>query len=195
MVKRRTITATNPVITLAKSFNISLVLHMLPLLLLISIPSCIGCGGGSAGGDGGMQERKKEEKKKASHQGEEQQIKEKDPEVVEIKIVRVKIRKNEAELAYEAALRKQEKCKPFFGGIGITFDGFSGTVQKVYKYYPAWAAGILEGDMISNVKDIKGEVGTEVIVKYSRKGTKMESNIKRGRICLEDTKKADVDAP
>jgi hypothetical protein len=186
MVKRQTTTGTS--ITLKKSFNISFILHLLPFLLLLgAMPNCIGCGHG--GGGGSAQEEEKKQSKNPANPGDPdtRQIKDKDP--VEVAIVNTPVQKGEEQLAYEAAQKRHEECKPFFGGIGISYGPFDGTIQKVYKYYPAWSAGIKEGDKIINLGEIRGEVGTEVTVIYSRNGSITQLKMKRGRICVEDALK------
>lgn len=186
MARRRTTTAIKPGLTLAKSFNISVIIHMLPLLLLLgAMPNCIGCGQG--GGGSGQEEEQKKQGNSAGNP-DTREIKEKRKEI-EVDVVNVPVQKGEEQLAYEAAKEKQEKCEPFFGGIGIVYNPWDGTIQKVYKYYPAWSAGLLEGDKLINVGEIRGPVGTDITVKYSRNGTTKEIKMKRGRICVEDAMK------
>lgn len=173
--------------TLKKSLGISTILHMLPLLLMISLPGCIpGCGGG---GGGNADKQTEDKNKQAAEPTEEREIKEKNQEV-EVEIVnRPPPEKSEEQIAYEAAQKKQEECKPFFGGVGIQIDPRTNAILKVYKYYPAWSIGLKEGDIILNFSEIMGEPGTEVTIRYIRNGEHLEVKAKRGRICLEDAVK------
>lgn len=170
-------------ITIRKSFKISFFLHILPILIMLfSLPSCMGCDG--FGGGGGGQDKKQEKQADKPNSTEKEEIKEKEP--VEVKLVSVQVQKSEEQLAYEAAVKKHEECKNYFGGIGITFEPFGGKIQKVYKYYPAWSAGLQDGDVLKDFNGVRGPIGTEVLIKYTRDGKTTEVKIKRGRICLED---------
>lgn len=189
MAKRRTTTATKPGLTLAKSFNLSLIVHMLPLLLLLgALPNCVGCGQGGGGGNAEEEQKKQDGKPSNPGDPDDRQIKDKD-QTVEVEITNTPVEKGEEQIAYEAAQKRHEECEPYFGGIGIIYNQWDGSIQKVYKYYPAWSAGLKEGDKIINVGQIRGEVGTDATVKYSRDGVVTEMKIKRGRICLEDALK------
>lgn len=175
-----------PGLTFKKSLGISTFIHILPLLFMLTIPSCIpGCGGV---GGGNADKETEEKNKQAAEPTEQREIKEKNQEV-EVEIINRPIPKSEEQIAYEAAQKKQEECKPFFGGVGIQIDPRTNAIMKVYKYYPAWSIGLKEGDIILNFSEIMGEPGTEVTIRYIRNGEHLEVKVKRGRICLEDAVK------
>lgn len=75
-------------------------------------------------------------------------------------------------------------CTPYFGGIGITLD-FSGRIETVHLGYPAEAHGILVGDVLLS-PDVKGEIGTEVLVRIQRGSEILEIPMIRERICVRD---------
>jgi hypothetical protein len=179
--KKRLPASPKPPINLEKSSSISLFAHILVLWIAFGMPT--GCNSGKCGsgsGDhkgGGV----------ASH--DDRGIKEKKLDPIKVEISNRHIEKGGEQKAYEAAQKKHEECKPFFGGIGITYAVYDETILNVYKYYPAWSVGLMIGDHITmeDYLKIKGEVGTELTLPYVRDGVKYEVTIRRGRICLEDS--------
>src|SRR5271166_5008632 len=81
---------------------------------------------------------------------------------------------------------KASSCKQFFGGIGVLYGNGEGEVQTVYRGYPAYDAGIMEGDIILNAGQIRGEVGTSVVVNILRGSLNLQIEMTRAKICLDD---------
>lgn len=104
----------------------------------------------------------------------------------EITVVDTDIVKSEEQVKREKAKKMIAECKEYYGGIGVTHNHIEDTIVKVHKYYPADEAGILEGDTVINPDELRGEIGTPVVVKIIRKGRRMEFNIIRGKICTKD---------
>lgn len=159
--------------------------HLVVLLLIGGVPK--GCSRG--GGDGDSQE--KSETQGEHSQEKEEQIAEKQPDVP-MEITIIEQTQEERDALIEKARRKEiAECEPHFGGLGIEYDGKTGIINKVYKYYPASDAGIQVGDQILSpqIREIRGEIGTDVTLVVNRNGQTFSQIITRGRICLTDAKK------
>lgn len=76
----------------------------------------------------------------------------------------------------------KDKCRKWFGGIGITYDGIA-TITEVFKGYPAAKAGMQVGDYIWNISVITGDVDTPVTFSYSRAGHFHTVTMIRAKIC------------
>jgi len=61
--------------------------------------------------------------------------------------------------------KSDRACLDSFGGIGLL--GFP-LVEKVYPGYIAYKSGIRAGDVIHSNEEIRGKVGTEVVVTVTR---------------------------
>ena len=88
---------------------------------------------------------------------------------------------------------KDNKCKDFFGGIGVQFNIFEerGVIDKVVPGYPAEFAGMKSGDRIISppFPEIKGEVGTEVTITFmTLQGETKTITLTRDKICVDKTK-------
>lgn len=87
-----------------------------------------------------------------------------------------------------------DQCPDFFGGIGImqtfvnTYQGYAAIVDVVYPGYPAERAGILPGDEIVNSSEVRGQIGTTVVVRILRKGRLINIDVVRDKICTEKAK-------
>lgn len=95
----------------------------------------------------------------------------------------------ETEIGIDPGKRKTKhedlKCATYFGGIGITQD-VDGTIINTYKGYPAHDAGLRAGDVIlTNNDQIKGEIGTEIVLKVASNNTGYitEYVLVRDKIC------------
>lgn len=171
--------------TLQRSLKLSLFLHLIVLILIGGGPK--GC---SRGGGEGDSKEKSEEQAQSEHEKEEQ-IAEKQPDVP-MEITLIEQTQEERDAAIEKARRKEiAECEPHFGGLGIEYDGKTGVINKVYKYYPASDAGIQVNDQILSppIREIRGEIGTDVTLVVNRNGQTFSQTITRGRICLTDAKK------
>lgn len=76
-----------------------------------------------------------------------------------------------------------DKCKDYFGGIGITISPINGQILYVYPDYPAADAGILIGDIISSNEEIRGPVGSPVAINVLRDGQSFSVVLIRDKIC------------
>ncbi len=81
-----------------------------------------------------------------------------------------------------------EGCKDgtWYGGIGVKVaTETDSTVLAVFEGYPAEAAGILEGDVLTSLNDgqIKGEPGTLALIQIERNGLVHTKPIIREKIC------------
>lgn len=83
----------------------------------------------------------------------------------------------------ESSKDGEMKCSKFFGGIGIIHSGL--IVSKVIKGYPAYIAGIQEGDYLINPDSILGEVGTKVFIQTMRGDKIISYNLIRAKICQD----------
>lgn len=96
-----------------------------------------------------------------------------------------------------APAHASDDCTDFFGGIGITeSQGLRSAtdrtvivwVSEVHKGYPAEAAGIQVYDQILNNDEIRGKIGTKVIVRILRDGQPLDFEIIRDKICTTPPK-------
>lgn len=85
-------------------------------------------------------------------------------------------------------LEYRKTCEPFFGGIGITHEGFDGVITTVHRGYPAERLGLSVGDKIINTEQLRGEIGTPVTIQIIRDGQHLTFYAIRDRICLKDIK-------
>lgn len=87
------------------------------------------------------------------------------------------------------AIKADDDCKDWFGGIGIR-ESIVGIVYEVVNGYPAHKAGILVGDRITPVsdRDIRGEVGTLISISVYRSSTEetLHLTLIRDKICTTD---------
>jgi hypothetical protein len=85
-----------------------------------------------------------------------------------------------------------ESCPEFFGGIGIlqmyvyTPPNTGYFIQQVYRRYPAWYAGVQEGDKLLNHSEIRGPIGSKFILMLERNGVRLDIPIIRDKICTEE---------
>lgn len=87
-----------------------------------------------------------------------------------------------------APKKVEESCKQSFGGIGVEYQ-LDGLITTVYAGYPAAAIGLLEGDIIrSSLKEIRGEIGSDVTVLIQRGVEMLPVTMTRAKICIEDMK-------
>lgn len=165
---------------LKRSFYFSFALHMIPLLLLIFLFH----GGGKSD-------------KKGDQEGGQQNPQDftsiipmdKPKEDIEMSLVAPK----EGDIVVKAQPTPEPSatptpCNRWYGGIGIEYGRFDGTVGKVPRGYPAAEAGIEVGDIVLPVDepDIRGPVGTPVKVYVIRGDYRREMTLIRGKICEED---------
>ncbi len=81
---------------------------------------------------------------------------------------------------------RPETCKggKFYGGVGIMHGNLDGMVTKAPKGYPAYEAGVRVGDILLTL-DLKGEVGTPVVISVLREGKQLNFPAVRATICYE----------
>lgn len=98
----------------------------------------------------------------------------------------------------------KDECPDFFGGIGITIGtGYRKGddravvtwVDEVHPGYPAAKAGIQAMDELLNHAEIRGEIGTSVVVKTARDGKRIDYNVVRDKICTEKRPEAGRSEP
>lgn len=77
-----------------------------------------------------------------------------------------------------------DKCKTWFGGIGITYAGT--TVAHVFHGYPAEKNGLIDGDMIPQMGTLIGEVGSDIEFDVLRGTKAFHVKTKRAKICTGD---------
>jgi len=74
-------------------------------------------------------------------------------------------------------------CAQFYGGIGIMGEPL---IMEVYPGYPADRAGIQKGDLIySDGHNIRGEPGTDIMVRIYRDKIETTLTLTREKICYE----------
>jgi len=162
-------------------FGISLLLHIAFFALILSLN----------GGGGEGEEDKNGQSKSQGEQGEIIAIESMDYEEFiekqkqyESEFV-VKEEEKKKEEKPEKTI-KAEECKNFFGGIGIEHNWMDNSVTKVVPGYPASQNGIMLGDqVVGKGEDIRGEVGTPVILMVKRGAEIFEITVIRGKICLD----------
>lgn len=86
------------------------------------------------------------------------------------------------------APHRKDDCKWWFGGIGLVQDG-EGRVLTTPSGYPAQLGGISVGDVITSPGDeIRGEVGTEVVITYQNESGQHTVSLIRDKICIDKPK-------
>lgn len=90
----------------------------------------------------------------------------------------------------ESASPKKSDCKNWFGGIGIEWNLYDGTIMRVYPGYPAARAGLVAGDRIPDERGtIRGAPGTRVLVRGRHSdGSDFTKVLVRAKICVEEEK-------
>lgn len=109
----------------------------------------------------------------------------------EATFVKVLPKKASDQLAYETFQKKVAECKQWFGGVGLTLNALGPglIVLNAHKFYPAATSGIVPGDIIlTPVSEMKGEVGSDVNVEVIRDGKLLTFTMKRGKICIDESK-------
>lgn len=155
----------------------SLFIHILPIALLLLLS-------GNGGNSSTKGKKEKEDKKKIADKA--------DP--IEVKIVTMDdlaVGNKEKEKEKEKEHKKNEKsCKDSYGGIGIYYNYDTGRIIKAYPGYPAYEAGIRDGDFLIGPRagDISGEEGTAVSITYEGSNGVKTISVIRGKICLEENK-------
>ena len=171
--------------TFKRSFQLSLAIHLLPILLLAR--GCGGMDGGNGDKDKGAGKEQGSKDKIA-----EKMVKDKaKPKTIEVTLVHLKHPKQPPKPKAKHADKECPSGK-FYGGLGIyelgTTNGLT-IVENAVKGYPGADIGLEFGDIIlSPPQDqIKGEVGTEVtlIVKKNKNGDIKTYRVIRDKICLE----------
>lgn len=160
---------------LKQSFSISLVLHAFILLHIMSSPTKGGPQGNPSGDS-------KVENKLNKDDLSGKNIVERPTEVTLIE----QPKQQDKGPGKKPKHTKATNCKQFFGGIGVLYVNTEGEVQTVYRGYPASEAGILEGDIILNAGQIRGDVGTPITVSILRGSLNLDIEMTRAKICLED---------
>lgn len=81
----------------------------------------------------------------------------------------------------------KDDCQEYFGGIGVEVNLNKSQVTKVYDGYPASRAGIMRGDILIPVDggDVRGEIGTKIILKIVRQYEVRVLELTREKICLK----------
>lgn len=167
--------------TLKTGIKISVAVHLAFFLLILGTSK--GCGSeGKGSGDTDIGSTEQNNSKDQTKLEKIEDI-EKPTEITLVEALPQKDTEGES----EAKIRKEiAECTPYFGGVGITHDPFTGKVLTVHKYYPAYDAGLKVGDTILNPYELRGEIGTSVIAHIIRDGISFDLRIVRGRICLKD---------
>lgn len=83
---------------------------------------------------------------------------------------------------------KVEECKKFFGGIGITTSLLTDEISIVHIGYPADKAGLQPGDIVTPIgqSDIRGEIGSTLILRVTRGGITFIVTVVREKICVDE---------
>lgn len=174
----------------------SLTIHSLLLVLLaggfsLHLPGCNPKGQDQAQAEGGP-----EEQKVAEQEQQNQPIEVTITERILPKPAEAETVEAPKELDIDGILAEahnSQECPDFFGGIGITQQYVTNeeltrghyVVAEVHPGYPAERGGILVGDEIhSNTREIRGEVGTPVMVLIIRHGELLTFNLVREKICI-----------
>lgn len=153
----------------------SVILHTLPFILL-ALLSLLGGGGNSDKNKDGKGQAKEEkfdvdiippkgEEEFVAEESEFDKLKKKSPHV-------------------------GDDCDNFYGGVGIVQSyGPNGyVIQEVYEGYPAARAGLQPGDELLPTEEIRGEVGTPVVLKIKRHGQIIVFDLIRDKICTSEKK-------
>lgn len=160
--------------TLRKALGISVVLHALFFYHALGTPH--------KGGQGNPSGDSKVENKLNKDDLNGKQIVEKPTEVTLVE----QPKKEDKGPGKKPKQTKNTTCKQFFGGIGVLYSNGEGEVQTVYRGYPAEQNGILPGDIILNAGQIRGDVGTPVVINVLRGSLNLQIEVTRAKICLED---------
>lgn len=96
-------------------------------------------------------------------------------EYVSVDVITVKMPQKASKLTKEAP-----RCDKWYGGVGLTHS--LGRVTSAPEYYPAFIAGVRQNDFLLN-DDLKGEVGTEVIIQVLRGNDILKFVAIRAKIC------------
>ena len=141
---------------------------------------------GGEGDGGGAKQKQSSVKVTILDKPSEQDVKQKQipPPVNKSKVIVKKKKKNPPKQKYV-----EHKCDVWYGGVGITHvsDG-SQVVNYVGVGYPADRAGILPGDLVTNIQDLRGTPGTYVTVKILRGTKALSFYLVREKICTQDMK-------
>jgi len=79
----------------------------------------------------------------------------------------------------------KEECKEWYGGIGMLVD-LDYVITKLYFGYPAESC-LRVGDLVLiSIDEIKGEPGTDVVVKYHRRSDILYCKLKRVKVCTDN---------
>lgn len=175
-----------------KGMKYSLCVHAV-LLSLLAVRGC--AGGAGMGADGHKDQQQGAENDK----GEPGKIDQN--QVVEVDIIPPPKKGPELGAAEDGVgppAHVGDNCDHFFGGIGITQSYGARNppadmshvifVNEVHHGYPAEKAGIKELDEILNSGEIRGEIGTKVLVKTIRDGKRIDYTIVRDKICTSPPK-------
>ena len=170
--------------TFKKALRLSIIMHIMFFLLAGGIHGCgKGQGKGKGNGDG-----TEETDKGGAGDSDGKKIEDiSKPEVTEVILIERKTPMPSMEqLQKQEHERKLAQCKDSFGGIGVTHDPMTGTITTAHKFYPAWEAGIRDGDRLVNPERLRGKIGTSVTVTLIRNGETLTFNLIRGKICVQD---------
>lgn len=173
-------------------FAISLTVHAVAAILL---SFNLATNGGSGNSD-----QKQENGQEAGIQGQNDQVV---PKQVEVELVEppeeLLAQESEVEVPKEEEKKPEEgltECENdmWYGGIGVSQDWQTGTLQEVYAGYPADQIGLKVGDQLLSVDGfpdtaggrIRGEPGTPIEMKVFRPSTNeyLTFTFKRDKICL-----------
>jgi len=156
-----------------KAIQLSLLLHLSPLILFTYIPSCNKGNGNVQHGNKNTNDSNKIKNNKF------QELESFDVDTI-----------TESDLnSYKKVIQKRftaRKCVgPSYIGIGIGYR--DKTVTEVPLVYPAAKAGVEVRDILMDNKDYSGEVGTEVEVLVKKQnGTVKNYTMLLERICLRE---------
>ncbi len=176
-----------------KSLVVSLLIHTAWTLMVVGVIALGGKGEGQRGPTGSPQPEQ------TPGQG---QL----PEVLEVDIIpppkKQDTNPDAPDLDEDGILQKaphaSDDCDSYFGGIGITQswvsdpngEGTITVVDEVHDGYPASRAGLMRGDQILNRDEIRGKIGTTVVVEIRRHGMQISFIIVRDKICTSPIKES-----
>jgi hypothetical protein len=96
------------------------------------------------------------------------------------------IKKQDKGIRVEKQREAEKKCPRSYGGIGIVHD-WGQVITEIYPGYPASRSGLQIGDRILNSEEIRGDVGTEIIVRVVRERDMMMTfKMIREKICAAE---------